>query len=212
VKDDGDLHLVREEELDSDPVAEMLAAAPPPAPILRADLLADVVWPPRDWRREAAPWNGTPPSPREVLRVLAKPQPRAAIDARWSNVRGAWITLTLDKLIERRLARFVPKTRAYQATDAGLEAASLTPEERTIPLLPELAPARAAPAPTRTWKRTWTGKGKAHTVSKGMPHLTVCGKAITPPKWRTAPAEADDCGSCASMRESATGCGAESVR
>lgn len=207
------LHLVSEAEAeaaDSDPVAEMVAtaAAEGKAPPLRIDPLADVVWPPKSFGREAAPFDGDPPSPGQMLRVIAKkPATTAALTARWPRVRVAWLMIALDVLCARKLVAHQHQSSplTYHATDRGREAASLSSQERTIDLpLPSIAPPRAA----LMWRRTWVGKGKAHTVDGIDRGRTVCGERIQAPKWRSAPEEAEDCAKCARMRTSATARGA----
>lgn len=123
------------------------------------DPLADLPARPKGWKAEAAPWDGTPPTPRELLSVLvARPLTHEAMCRRWPTVRGAWLTAQALVLANANLVITEPKTKLWRATPGGVAAASLTPAERTLPL-----PLAAPPSPPAAAR-----KAKAVTLSFGQ--------------------------------------------
>lgn len=104
---------------------------------------------PRFWVRELAPWDGTPPTPGELLAFLASPAVTEAfatsddLAARWPSVGKSWIKDVLAVLIAAGLAESA--SAGYFATPAGEQAARLGPGERQRTL-----PVGLLPGPMRT--------------------------------------------------------------
>lgn len=116
------------------PAAEQLELTTPPANV-KADLvalLATLPGVPASMCREEAPWDGVPPTPLEVLRLLAKkPLTWDAECKRWPRVRGVWITELNGQLLKAGLVRTERGTRLWHATERGIAAAQLPAVERT---------------------------------------------------------------------------------
>lgn len=134
----------------------MMAA--PPAP---RDPVAGLPLVPVGWKREGAPWDGQPPTPRALLRFVVGPLPREeeagppvimrAIRERWRAVRPRALADVLGVLIGAGLvtAQGGGEGGSFVATDEGRRAGSLTPTDRTLPLplpTPELEGGGSMPA------------------------------------------------------------------
>ncbi len=121
----------------ADDLRKLLEGAPVPPPASgprAADPLVDVPLKPERFRREPAPYDGDPPTPREVLRFIAKkPATLQAMIARWPRVRGAWISEQIRVLCKLQLVRTRRGDRRWFATEIGASVASLTAEQRTPP-------------------------------------------------------------------------------
>jgi len=176
------------------------SAAPPSSPAsgvveTAPDPLEGLPSRPVGWTRGARPFNGTPPTPGQMLAAIAaEPRTWAELCQGWPTVRPAWITQILTTLRGAGLAKTSKEDRRWHVTDEGIDAlgmkreasATVAIEEIAAPVEPaeeiaapvELTPKEPAPverdAPTLESIPALVAAPPAAPVRKGSSKCCAC--------------------------------------